>query len=472
MPHHDKKHWLRRYDWDAVAGIVAAAAGLILHLLHVVQPDILLAITLVLVALLLLRQLRREERDERVEDLAARTEQMIVRLHDRLKAPEVVLVGPRHLRAASEAFARQARGDMTWFNVCLMRFRPQELFDCLLKPAVENPRVTRIEFVLDEGERSNWRDHIVPKLSVCLGHEKVVEPRWCTLHESVSFVLADRDGDGQAEAQLSFLGRAIHGSRDGTRHPTVHLPRPCAFRPGAPPGRNRAHLPHGVVAEPLANGKPLCWLTVKMSAAEPSRDALVQTPSRARRDRSLFQHLVQADNPRKAELSLRSDLQRRPQGVLSGRVAQHDQQHPRRFERVNCMRDVRAHADNRPWHRGGGRPSNSQSKRAFEDEHEGIEGRRVLAEFLARIEREQCHGAARSASQDAAGNALFGRCDERVKLESLCVGDDRVTGHGMISWRAVTHRPSGSACSGDTLKDNRPSCADCHASSLILERIL
>lgn len=68
MPHHDKKHWLRRYDWDAVAGIVAAAAGLILHLLHVVQPDILLAITLVLVALLLLRQLRREERDERVED--------------------------------------------------------------------------------------------------------------------------------------------------------------------------------------------------------------------------------------------------------------------------------------------------------------------------------------------------------------------------------------------------------------------
>lgn len=91
MPHPGKKHWLRRYDWDAIAGIVAAATALILHLLHVVQPDILLTITLVLVALLLLRQLRHEEREERVEEAAGRTEQMIVKLHEVLKAPEVVL---------------------------------------------------------------------------------------------------------------------------------------------------------------------------------------------------------------------------------------------------------------------------------------------------------------------------------------------------------------------------------------------
>jgi len=215
MPHPEKKHWLRRYDWDAIAGIVAAAVALILHLLHVVQPDILLTITLVLVALLLLRQLRHEEREERVEDMAGRTEQMIVKLRDVLKAPEVVLVGPRHLRGASETFARQARGDMVWFNVCLMMFRPQELFDCLLRPAVENPQVTRIEFVLDEGERANWRDHVVPKLAACRGREKVIEPRWCTLHESVSFVLADREADGQAEAQLSFWGEPFMARTTG-----------------------------------------------------------------------------------------------------------------------------------------------------------------------------------------------------------------------------------------------------------------
>jgi len=215
MAHSGKRHWLRHYDWDAVAGIVAAATALILHLLHVVQSDILLTITLVLVALLLLRQLRHEEREERVEEMTGRTEQMIVKLHDVLKAPEVVLVGPRHLRAASEAFARQARGDMLWFNVCLMMFRPQELFDCLLRPAVENPQVTRIEFVLDEGERANWREHVVPKLAACRGREKVIEPRWCTLHESVSFVLADRDADGHAEAQLSFWGEPFMARSTG-----------------------------------------------------------------------------------------------------------------------------------------------------------------------------------------------------------------------------------------------------------------
>jgi hypothetical protein len=69
----------------------------------------------VLVALLLLRQIQHEEREERVENVAGRTEQMC-QLHEVLRAPEVVLVGPRHLRTASEAFARQACGDMIWFN--------------------------------------------------------------------------------------------------------------------------------------------------------------------------------------------------------------------------------------------------------------------------------------------------------------------------------------------------------------------
>ena len=209
------QHWLRRYDWDAVAGIVAAAVALILHLLHVVQIEVLLTITLVLVALLLLRQLRHEEREERVEQTTGRTEQMIAKLQDGLETPDVVLVGPRQLRQASEAFARQARGNMVWFNVCLMMFRPQELFDCLLKPAVENPGVTHIEFVLDEGERQNWREHVAPKLAVCRGREKVAEPRWCPMKESVSFVLADREADGQAEAQLSFWGEPFMARTTG-----------------------------------------------------------------------------------------------------------------------------------------------------------------------------------------------------------------------------------------------------------------
>jgi hypothetical protein len=209
------QRWLRRYDWDAVAGIVAAAVALVLHLLHVVQTEVLLTLTLVLVALLLLRQLRHEEREERVDRATGRTERLVAELQQQVKTPDALLVGPRQLRAASEAFARQARGNMVWFNVCLMMFRPQELFDCLLKPAVENPGVTRIEFLLDEGERDNWRQHVAPKLDACVGREKVAEPRWCAMKESVSFILADREADGRAEAQLSFWGEPFMARTTG-----------------------------------------------------------------------------------------------------------------------------------------------------------------------------------------------------------------------------------------------------------------
>lgn len=209
------RHWFHRYDWDAVAGIAAAVAALILHLLHVVQIDIILTIILVLVALLLLRQLRQEEREERVETTTARTQEMVSQLQDALKTPDAVLVGPRHLQSASETFARQARGDMVWFNVCLMMFRPQELFDVLLRPAVENPAVSKITFVLDEGERANWRTHVIPKLAACTGRAKVLEPHWCALKETVSFILADRESDGQVEAQLSFWGEPFMARTTG-----------------------------------------------------------------------------------------------------------------------------------------------------------------------------------------------------------------------------------------------------------------
>jgi hypothetical protein len=93
---------------------------------------------------------------------------------------------------------------MTYFNVCLLMFRPQSLFDKLLRPAVENGAITTIQFVLDEGERENWARHVAPKVAACAGAAKVQEPRWCALHESVSFILADTGEEGRPEALLSF----------------------------------------------------------------------------------------------------------------------------------------------------------------------------------------------------------------------------------------------------------------------------
>ena len=54
---------LLRFDWDIIAGITAAGLAIVLHLLDIVEVDVLFTIVLVLLALLLIRDLRRESHD-------------------------------------------------------------------------------------------------------------------------------------------------------------------------------------------------------------------------------------------------------------------------------------------------------------------------------------------------------------------------------------------------------------------------
>jgi hypothetical protein len=95
---------------------------------------------------------------------------------------------------------------MVWFNVCVLMFRPQTLFDTLLRPAIENPNVTVIQFILDESEKERWRDEVMPKVKACSGAAKLRQPIWCPLHESVSFILAETEPDRGIEVLLSFWG--------------------------------------------------------------------------------------------------------------------------------------------------------------------------------------------------------------------------------------------------------------------------
>ena len=122
---------LLRLDWDAIAGIVAAVAALVMHFLHVIEADILLMIAVVLIALLFLRDLRRERHAERMAECVQQTEAVVKEIQAKLIPPDVILIGPRQLRTASEGFLVRARGDMVWFHVCLLMFKPQSLFDSL-----------------------------------------------------------------------------------------------------------------------------------------------------------------------------------------------------------------------------------------------------------------------------------------------------------------------------------------------------
>lgn len=161
---------------------------------------------LLLLALLLLRDLRREHQQARLTEHVERTEATVMKMQTALHPPDAVLIGPSQLRAVSAQFAGRAVGEMLWFNVCVLMFRPQALFDALLRPAIENPRVTAIQFILDESEKERWRDEVVPKVKACTGFEKVRQPIWCTLRESVSFILAETEPDRKTEVLLSFWG--------------------------------------------------------------------------------------------------------------------------------------------------------------------------------------------------------------------------------------------------------------------------
>ncbi len=197
---------LLRLEWDAIAGVVAAVAAIVLELLHVAEPAVLVTIVVAMLGLILVRDLRREPREERLADSVRRVEADLQRVQSALAPPDALLIGPGRLRHESERFTSQARGEVTYFNVCLLMFRPQSLFDKLLRPAIDNAGVTAIQFVLDDGERENWARHVAPKVAACDGAAKVREPRWCTLRESVSFILADTDVERQPEALLSFWG--------------------------------------------------------------------------------------------------------------------------------------------------------------------------------------------------------------------------------------------------------------------------
>lgn len=197
---------LLRIDWDVIAGITAALIAIVLHHLHVVDVEVLFTIVLVLLALLLFRDLRRESHDEHLGEAVDQIKGDVKRIELSLEAPAAMLIGPRSLRSESCRFVATTRGEMVWFNVCFLMFRSQEVFDLLLKPAIENPLVRSIQFISDESERGLWEEYMQPKIRECDDGGKVLNPCWRTLPQTVSFILADTEHKGQTEALLSFWG--------------------------------------------------------------------------------------------------------------------------------------------------------------------------------------------------------------------------------------------------------------------------
>lgn len=147
------KNRLLNYEWDAIAGILAAVVAIILHFLHIIDEHIILPVVLTLMALLFINFIRHTNNNEHTASQVELILKTVYKINSSLTIPDVVLIGPRQLRASNELFSRNMQGDVTLFNVCLSMYRTQALFDMLLGPIINNPHVTSVEFVLDVSQK-------------------------------------------------------------------------------------------------------------------------------------------------------------------------------------------------------------------------------------------------------------------------------------------------------------------------------
>ncbi|MFC4552005.1 MULTISPECIES: hypothetical protein [Halorussus] len=215
-----RKRRLRTLDWDAVGGLVAAVLAVGLHLLNLVQERFLLVIVTSLLALLLFRDLREETATQELAQSVADTERRVAEVRSAMTPPQLELVGPDSLRRVSRQFGRDAEGDLVWFNLCLLMVSRRETFDVLVRPAVENPDVSALQFVLDESQRGRWESDVEPLLAEAVDDRTSVDVHWRNIDESVAFIHTASEGDA-ASALVSFWGEPFMAEtldRDVTRY--------------------------------------------------------------------------------------------------------------------------------------------------------------------------------------------------------------------------------------------------------------
>ncbi|NDC53169.1 MAG: hypothetical protein EBZ74_02490 [Planctomycetia bacterium] len=211
--------YLLRIDWDVVAGIAAAITAMLLSFMGLVSETVSRGIILLLCALLLVRDLRREAREHRMFDKLDTLKRHVTSLSNTVRQTDVCLVGPKRMRQDFAEFAASIYGEVRWFNACCRMFHRQEVFDATMRPLLDNPNVTSIHMLCRPDERRHWEADLGPKLRRCENGGKVHAPLWVPIRGTVSFLLGDVDGDGRDEALVSVLDEPF--AAYNTQGPTV-----------------------------------------------------------------------------------------------------------------------------------------------------------------------------------------------------------------------------------------------------------
>ena len=215
--------YLLRIDWDVIAGIVAAITAMLLSFMGIVTQGVALGIILLLCALLLVRDLRREAREHRVFDKLDMLKRHLTNLASTVRQTDVCLIGPKRMRQDFAEFVTSVYGEVRWFNACCRMFHRQEVFDATMRPLIDNPNVTSILLLCRPDERKSWETDLSPKLRKCEHGGKVRGPFWGPIRGNVSFLLGDVDGDGKDEALVSVLDEPFASYNQGLTVPRYIL---------------------------------------------------------------------------------------------------------------------------------------------------------------------------------------------------------------------------------------------------------
>lgn len=118
---HGRIRKLLSIEWDTLSGVVAALAAMVLSFFDLASPMTVRAILLLIVALILLRELRRDSREAQYAEHLDIMRQDVHALLDKAGGACMTLIPPAALLHEFQDFATHLHGTVTWYNACCGR---------------------------------------------------------------------------------------------------------------------------------------------------------------------------------------------------------------------------------------------------------------------------------------------------------------------------------------------------------------
>ena len=179
-----KYKWVVK-NWEIVAVVSGSFIGLILHALGIIHDiTLLISLILFLLCLYVLRDISFETQSEK------RTQEIFEKVKSieaRLKKTEIELVTPDIVTTAVNELYSKSKGEVWFFNMCMKMYSKKELFDRTLKFVIENPEITKIQFIIHISEKETWEKEFQPLLDKCRGKDKILEPIFAEIKEPFAF---------------------------------------------------------------------------------------------------------------------------------------------------------------------------------------------------------------------------------------------------------------------------------------------